>query len=80
RYEIFNQVQNEISRELNEKLIGTIQKVLIEEDRTKFPNQSRGRTRTNKVVVIDEKIEPGKIVKVKIKEASEYTLKGDRVE
>lgn len=80
RYEIFNQVQNEISRELNEKLIGTIQEVLIEEDRTKFPNQSRGRTRTNKVVVIDEKIEPGKIIKVKIKEASEYTLKGDRIE
>jgi len=80
RYDIFNQVQNEISRELNEKLIGTVQEVLIEEDKTKFPNQSRGRTRTNKVVVIDEKIEPGTIVKVKIKEASEYTLKGDRVE
>ncbi|MCX7795829.1 MAG: tRNA (N6-isopentenyl adenosine(37)-C2)-methylthiotransferase MiaB [bacterium] len=80
RYEIFNQVQNEISRELNEKLIGTIQEVLIEEDKTKFPNQSRGRTRTNKVVVIDEKVEPGTIIKVKIKEVSEYTLKGEKVE
>lgn len=80
RYEIFNQVQNEISKELNERLIGTIQEVLIEEAKTKFPNQSRGRTRTNKVVVIDEKIEPGTIVKVRIKEASEYTLKGERVE
>jgi len=80
RYEIFNQVQNEISRELNERLIGTIQEVLIEEERTKFPNQSRGRTRTNKVVIIDEKLEPGTIVKVRIREASEYTLKGDRIE
>jgi tRNA A37 methylthiotransferase MiaB len=73
-------VQNEISRELNERLIGTIQEVLIEEERTKFPNQSRGRTRTNKVVIIDEKLEPGTIVKVRIREASEYTLKGDRIE
>lgn len=77
RYEIFNQVQNEIAREINEELIGTIQEVLIEEAKTKFPNQSKGRTRTNKVVVIDEKIPPGEIVKVKIKEASEYTLKGE---
>lgn len=42
RYEIFNQVQNEISREINEKLIGTIQDVLIEEAKTKFPGQSKG--------------------------------------
>lgn len=77
RYEIFNQVQNEISREINEKLIGTIQEVLIEEAKTKFPNQSRGRTRTNKVVVVEKKISPGEIIMVKIIEASEYTLKGE---
>ena len=77
RYEIFNQVQNEISREINEKLIGTIQDVLIEEVKTKFPNQSRGRTRTNKVVVVEKKIPPGEIIMVKIMEASEYTLKGE---
>lgn len=77
RYEIFNQVQNQISREINQKLIGSIQEVLIEEAKTKFPNQSRGRTRTNKVVVVDKKIPPGEIVMVKIKEASEYTLKGE---
>ncbi|HRU32536.1 MAG TPA: tRNA (N6-isopentenyl adenosine(37)-C2)-methylthiotransferase MiaB, partial [bacterium] len=47
RYEIFNQVQNEISREINEKFIGTIQEVLIEEAKTKFPDQPKGRTRTN---------------------------------
>lgn len=79
RYEIFNQVQNEISREINRRLIGSIQEVLIEEAKTKFPNQSRGRTRTNKVVVIDERLSPGEIVKVKIREASEYTLKGELI-
>ena len=77
RYEIFNQVQNEISREINEKLIGTIQDVLIEEAKTKFPDQSKGRTRTNKVVVVEKKIPPGEIIMVKIMEASEYTLKGE---
>jgi len=77
RYEIFNQVQNEISREINEKLIGTIQDVLIEEAKTKFPGQSKGRTRTNKVVVVEKKIPPGEIIMVKIVEASEYTLKGE---
>ena len=77
RYEIFNQVQNEISREINEKLIGTIQDVLIEEAKTKFPGQSKGRTRTNKVVVVEKKIPPGEIIMVKIMEASEYTLKGE---
>ncbi|HOP55866.1 MAG TPA: tRNA (N6-isopentenyl adenosine(37)-C2)-methylthiotransferase MiaB, partial [bacterium] len=64
RYEIFNQVQNEISREINEKLIGTIQDVLIEEAKTKFPGQSKGRTRTNKVVVVEKKIPPGEIIMV----------------
>ncbi|HPO81678.1 MAG TPA: tRNA (N6-isopentenyl adenosine(37)-C2)-methylthiotransferase MiaB, partial [bacterium] len=64
RYEIFNQVQNEISREINEKLIGTIQDVLIEEAKTKFPDQSKGRTRTNKVVVVEKKIPPGEIIMV----------------
>jgi len=77
RYEIFNQVQNEISREINEKFIGTIQEVLIEEAKTKFPDQSKGRTRTNKVVVVEKKIPPGEIIMVKIMEASEYTLKGE---
>ncbi|HPC77748.1 MAG TPA: radical SAM protein, partial [bacterium] len=77
RYEIFNQVQNEISREINEKLIGTIQDVLIEEAKTKFPGQSKGRTRTNKVVVVEKKIPPGEIIMVEIVEASEYTLKGE---
>ncbi|HOK29176.1 MAG TPA: tRNA (N6-isopentenyl adenosine(37)-C2)-methylthiotransferase MiaB [bacterium] len=77
RYEIFNQVQNEISREINEKLIGTIQDVLIEEAKTKFPDQSKGRTRTNKVVVVEKKIPPGEIIMVKIMDATEYTLKGE---
>jgi len=77
RYEIFNQVQNEISREINEKLIGTIQDVLIEEAKTKFPGQSKGRTRTNKVVVVEKKIPPGEIIMVKIMDATEYTLKGE---
>ncbi len=76
RYEIFNRVQNEISEQINKQLIGTVQEVLIEEGKTRWNSQSRGRTRTNKVVIIDEKIELGKIVSVKITEANSYTLKG----
>jgi len=76
RYEIFNRIQNEISDEINKKLISTVQEVLIEEGKTKWNYQSRGRTRTNKVVIIDERIESGRIVPVKITEANNYTLKG----
>jgi len=76
RYEIFNEVQNEIAEQINRQLIGQRQEVLIEEGKTKWEYQSRGRTRTNKIVIIDEKIEPGSMVSVEIKEANNYTLKG----
>jgi tRNA-2-methylthio-N6-dimethylallyladenosine synthase len=79
RYEIFNKVQNEISDQINKKLIGTVQEVLIEEGKTKWSYQSRGRTRTNKVVIIDKRIELGRIVNIKITDANNYTLKGELV-
>lgn len=56
----------------NEKLIGTIQEILVE----KF---DRGRTRTNKIVKFNslEKNLIGKLVDVRIKSAKSWILEGD---
>ena len=42
-------VQNEITQEINNALVGTVQEVLIEEPDLRNPEYFRGRTRTNKL-------------------------------
>jgi len=73
-------LQKEISKKQNERLIGSIQEVLFDELAKKKHKGVVGRTRTNKVVAVEEdsaKIYLGKICKVKITGCSSYNLKGE---
>jgi len=70
-------LQRRITAELNQRLVGTTQEVLVEKA-GKFPGQLFGRTRTNKPVVF-----PGKgglmghILQLKINKAKGWTLFGE---
>jgi tRNA-2-methylthio-N6-dimethylallyladenosine synthase len=76
--EIIN-LQQQISFELNQKIIGTEEIVLIEGFSKKSVQFLSGRTDSNKVVIIpiNEKIKAGDYVKVKINRATSATLFGD---
>ncbi len=76
--EIIN-LQQQISFELNQKMIGTKEEVLVEGFSKKSDRFLSGRTNSNKVVIIpkDEKIKAGDYVKVKINRATSATLFGD---
>ncbi len=76
--EIIN-LQQSISNDINQTLIGTEEVVLVEGVSRKSEDDLSGRTDTNKVVVFPkiEGIERGDYVKVKIKKASSATLIAD---
>lgn len=76
--EIIN-LQQQISFELNQKLIGKEEVVLIEGFSRKSDKFLSGRSDTNKVVIIpaDNKIRVGNYVKAKINKATSATLFGD---
>lgn len=72
-------LQQQISFELNQTLIG-IREIMLVEGFSKKSNQFlSGRTDSNKVVIIpfNEKIKPGDYVKVKINRATSATLFGN---
>ncbi|MFW5749494.1 MAG: tRNA (N6-isopentenyl adenosine(37)-C2)-methylthiotransferase MiaB, partial [Halanaerobium sp.] len=70
-------LQNKISYDKNQKLIGTTQEILVTGPSSSDPEVFEGRTSTNKICFIDknEKL-IGKIVKVKIESAKSWTLEG----
>jgi tRNA-2-methylthio-N6-dimethylallyladenosine synthase len=76
--EIIN-LQQQISFELNQELIGKEEVVLIEGYSKKSEMFYSGRTDTNKVVIIpaDNKIKVGDYVRTKINKATSATLFGD---
>lgn len=76
--EIIN-LQQQISFELNQELIGKEEVVLIEGFSKKSNRYFSGRSDTNKVVIIpaDEKIKTGDYVKAKINRATSATLFGE---
>ena len=70
-------LQESISREKNESMVGTVQEVLVEGRGRKGGNQLVGRTRGDKVVAFDgEPNMVGKMVTVRITEAWPHTLFG----
>ena len=78
RFQKLLEVQNRISRELNEKLPGTEAEVLVEGRSKTDEDFLSGRTRTNKVVNFkgsDKLI--GKLVNVRIAEAHTWSLTGE---
>ncbi len=76
--EIIN-LQQQISFELNQELIGKDEIVLVEGFSKKSDNFLSGRSDTNKVVILpaDENIKVGDYVRVKINRATSATLFGD---
>lgn len=72
-------LQQKISYELNQALIGTEETVLVEGDSKKSDKFMSGRTDSNKVVVFpkNEGIKPGAYVKVRITRATSATLFGE---
>ncbi|HEX3073280.1 MAG TPA: tRNA (N6-isopentenyl adenosine(37)-C2)-methylthiotransferase MiaB, partial [Ignavibacteriales bacterium] len=72
-------LQQKISYELNQELIGTEETVLVEGDSKKSDKFMAGRTDSNKVVIFpkDGGMKPGDYVKVKINRATSATLFGE---
>jgi tRNA-2-methylthio-N6-dimethylallyladenosine synthase len=72
-----NEIQNRISQEINQLLLGTEQLVLVEGKSKTNPNVYTGRTRTNKIVHFPAGEDLfGKFVIVEITEAKAWTLTG----
>src|SRR4030067_1567475 len=76
------EVQQKVSFEINQKLIGKEEIILIEGFSRKSDQFLSGRTDTNKVVIIpvDDNLKPGDYSKVKINKATHATLFGEFVE
>ncbi|RMD49953.1 MAG: tRNA (N6-isopentenyl adenosine(37)-C2)-methylthiotransferase MiaB [Ignavibacteria bacterium] len=74
-------LQQRISYEINQEMIGTEELVLVEGFSKKSNEYLAGRTDTNKVVIFpkDDNIKPGDYVKVKINRATSATLFGDLI-
>jgi tRNA-2-methylthio-N6-dimethylallyladenosine synthase len=70
-----NRMEERIAAEINRRLIGTVQEVLVEEIGTK--GGVLGRTRTNKVVTLDgDPTLVGRMVSVEIRDAGSWVLRG----
>ncbi|MFP4198232.1 MAG: tRNA (N6-isopentenyl adenosine(37)-C2)-methylthiotransferase MiaB [Halanaerobium sp.] len=70
-------LQNKISYDKNQKLIGTIQEILVTGPSSNEPEVYEGRTSTNKICFIDKNEElTGELVKVRIEAAKSWTLEG----
>lgn len=72
-------LQQSISYEINQNLLGTEEVVLVEGDSKKSDQFTAGRTDTNKVVIFpkNDKVKIGDYVKVKINKATSATLFAD---
>ncbi len=73
-------LQNEISRQKNEALVGEIFEVLVEGPDPKAPRHVRGRTRHNKLMIFPGEGQwQGKLVEVRAEKAFLWGFKGRRV-
>lgn len=74
-------LQNKISYDKNQKLIGTKQEILVTGPSNNDPEVYEGRTSTNKICFIEKREDlVGKLVKVKINSAKSWTLEGTVIE
>jgi tRNA-2-methylthio-N6-dimethylallyladenosine synthase len=74
------EMQQQISRDLNDKMIDTIVTILVEGPSKKSPSDHTGRTDTNKMVVFPKSDDlPGQYVDVMIHRVNSATLFGTRV-
>jgi len=80
RFEKLVEVQNEISKELNEAYLGRVCRVLVEGESKNNPDFLTGRTDTNKVVNFSASRDLiGQMVNVKIIEAHTWSLLGELI-
>jgi len=81
RIQILNEIQNTITLKRNQKLVGKIEKILVEGPSKKAkPNQYMGRTESNKIVVFNSEAPPRqKLLTVKIVDVQGHTLFGELV-
>ena len=61
----------------NQALVGSVQEMLVESPCRTDPDVMRGRTRSNKTVLVTG-AEPGELVRVRIEAATSQTLRGVR--
>ena len=71
---------NEMSHEISQKMVGTVQKILVEGPSKKDPNKLYGRTENNKVVIFEGSSRLiNKMVDIIITFGSSHGLKGEIV-
>ncbi len=71
---------NEMSYEISQKMVGTVQKVLVEGPSSKDPEKLYGRTENNKIVILEgSKRLIHQMIDVKITSGSSHGLKGEIV-
>ncbi len=72
------QLQKEISGRKNQRLLGKIFEVLVDERSRRNQNKWKGKTRSNKTVIVDGNEDLlGKIVSVRISSSDSFTLFGE---
>lgn len=79
RLSIVQDLQSEISKKINKSYLGSTQEVLIE-SKAKVINQVQGRTRTNKIVNIDNStsnLKEGDLIFAKIKKINQHSFNGE---
>ena len=75
------ELQNRISYEQNQELIGSRQEILVTGPSSNDPEVYEGRTSTNKICFIDKREDLlGELVEVKIEDAKSWTLEGTVIE
>jgi len=82
RFQQLLEVQNTISLQLNQDLVGKVVELMVEGQSKTDPVKLAGRTRTNKLVSFDpgqRQYEPGQLVGVRITEAKTWSLYGEVV-
>ena len=77
RLERLVEVVQRHARARNQQLIGTLQEVLVEGPSRTDADVLRGRTRTNKTVLLSD-AEPGQLVQLRMEAAPSQTLRGVR--
>jgi tRNA-2-methylthio-N6-dimethylallyladenosine synthase len=79
RLERLIDLQNSVTRAKNELLVGTEVEILVEGECKKGDYSGYGKTRNNKVVLVNEPVHTGELVQVKVLGLSGWTPWGERV-
>ncbi|GAB6100745.1 tRNA (N6-isopentenyl adenosine(37)-C2)-methylthiotransferase MiaB [Halanaerocella petrolearia] len=80
RHQKLLELQSEIGLEKNKELKGEVVEVLIDGPSKKDPSKYSGRTRTDKIVIVESEQDlTGKLLNVKINKAQSWTLFGEVV-